>query len=239
MIAACGAREGTHILDLCTGHGPIARALVDSGASVTGLDFSSAMLDLARGAVPEATFVEGDAADLPFDEGSFDGVTMGFGILHLPDVPGVFSEVARVLKPGGRFVLSCWHGPERPSVLPAFFKAAAAHADMSLAKLPPGEPAFHYAQPENTFPLLEAAGFAAPELRSVASFWTCPDAETPAHYFENGTVRGAALMRSQPEDRKRAIRSDVAEWVKTTCASTEVGQWHVPIPAAIISAQRV
>lgn len=239
MAEATGAQPGFHVLDLCTGHGSIARALADSGAQVTGLDFSAAMLDMARVAVPEATFMEGDAANLPFDDRSFDGVTMGFGILHLPDVPAVLDEIARVLKPGGAFALSCWHGPERVSVLPAFFKAAGTLADMSLANLPPGLPAFHYALPENTYPLLENAGFKEPELRTVDSHWICANGDDPVDYFENGTVRGAALIRSQPPDRKAAIRKAVADWVEATCARTDDGHWHIPIPAAIISARRV
>jgi demethylmenaquinone methyltransferase/2-methoxy-6-polyprenyl-1,4-benzoquinol methylase len=80
-------------------------------ASVIGLDPSPAMLGVARRKLAEAgltarvTLREGDAQALPFEEGSFDAVTIAFGIRNVPDRTRGLAEMARVLRPGGRLVV--------------------------------------------------------------------------------------------------------------------------------------
>jgi ubiquinone/menaquinone biosynthesis C-methylase UbiE len=102
MVEAVGAGPDVIALDLCCGQGNVAAGLIKAGAKVTGLDFSPAMLEMARVAVPEALFVEGDAMALSFEDQSFDAVTIGFGMPHVPDPPKVVAEARRVLRPGGR-----------------------------------------------------------------------------------------------------------------------------------------
>jgi demethylmenaquinone methyltransferase / 2-methoxy-6-polyprenyl-1,4-benzoquinol methylase len=75
------------------------------GASVTGVDFSPKMLDLARVKAPDIEFEEGDALALRFPEGEFDAVTVGFGARNFSDLDRGLSEMARVTKPGGRVVV--------------------------------------------------------------------------------------------------------------------------------------
>ena len=67
------------------------------GARVTAVDFSSAMVELARSQNPGIEFREGDAEALPFPEGSFDAVVMNFGMLHLASPERAVSEALRVL----------------------------------------------------------------------------------------------------------------------------------------------
>lgn len=102
LVAAVDAGPDTDALDLCCGHGNVYAGLVAAGARVTGLDFSAAMLELARAAVPGARFVNGDAMQLSFPDASFDAVTVGFGMPHVPEPPRVVAEARRVLRPGGR-----------------------------------------------------------------------------------------------------------------------------------------
>ena len=96
-------------LDVGTGTGAGARVLRArfGDASITGTDVSPAMLEQARKHVPELTFVQGDAADLPFDDGSFDLVA------HANMIP-FLDEVARVLRPGGWTVFAFSSGPDTP-----------------------------------------------------------------------------------------------------------------------------
>lgn len=77
------------------------------GHETVGLDFSRVQLDLARGRV-DAGLVLGDMAHLPFAADRFDAVTAFYSVIHLPvgQHPTVYEEVARVLRPGGEFVLS-------------------------------------------------------------------------------------------------------------------------------------
>jgi demethylmenaquinone methyltransferase / 2-methoxy-6-polyprenyl-1,4-benzoquinol methylase len=95
-------------LDVACGTGDLSLALVAAtGARVTGLDFCRPMLShAARKAADEAAaarcaFIEGDALRLPFEDGTFDAVTIAFGLRNLASVEGGLKELLRVLRPGG------------------------------------------------------------------------------------------------------------------------------------------
>jgi ubiquinone/menaquinone biosynthesis C-methylase UbiE len=110
-LDAAGVASGTRLLDVCTGPGILAAAAAGRGASALGLDFAAEAVTLARRAVPGAEFVEGDAAALPFADASFDAVTCGYGLMHLPDPARALSEMRRGLRPGGRMAVSVWDAP--------------------------------------------------------------------------------------------------------------------------------
>ncbi len=101
---------GAHVLDLGSGAGTdslVAAQMVGSTGSVTGIDMTPEMLEKAGAAaaamgVENVTFIEADAERLPFDDHSFD-VVISNGVIDLiPDKDAVFSEIFRVLVPGGR-----------------------------------------------------------------------------------------------------------------------------------------
>ena len=234
LVAAAGAGQGRRMIDLCCGQGIVAAGLVATGSEVVGVDFSPAMLELARERVAGVTFEEGDVGTLPHEDDSFDGATMGFGIMHVPDAGTALQEAARVLRPGGAVAWSCWHGPEKTSVLATFFAACGQHGDPSV-KLPPSPPAYHYAQPENAIPIMEAAGFGDISFQTVDAYWLCDSPDDPLRIMRDGAVRAAGLLNRQPDANAQAISSTVANWVEDTCTQTPEGQWHVPIPAVVVS----
>lgn len=194
LVATVEAGPGTKVLDLCCGHGNVTAGLVGEGAVVTGLDFSSAMLGMARAAVPEARFVEGDAMNLTFSPAEFDAVTIGFGIPHVPDPVRVISEARRVLRPGGRLAFSVWCGPEVDTALGYVFGAIERHGHPDII-LPPGPGANDYANPALSIPVLETAGFGHCRCTTVPSMWQVDDPGAPYDFFREGTARGGALLR--------------------------------------------
>ncbi len=110
---------GARALDVACGTGDLSLALNDAGtAHVTGLDFCRPMLELARHKSADAPraipYVEGDALALPFAEGSFDVVTIAFGLRNLADWEAGLCELRRVLKPGGRIVVLEFSQPVVP-----------------------------------------------------------------------------------------------------------------------------
>jgi demethylmenaquinone methyltransferase / 2-methoxy-6-polyprenyl-1,4-benzoquinol methylase len=113
---------GDSALDACCGTGDLALELAKrTGAAgrVIGSDFSERMLDIARAKAAErgaagVRFEWGDALDLPYDDQSFDAVTVGFGVRNLADLERGVGELARVLKPGGRLVILEITQPRRP-----------------------------------------------------------------------------------------------------------------------------
>ncbi len=119
---------GDVALDACCGTGDMALELarrVGPEGHVIGSDFSERMLDLARQKAAargagSVRFEWGDALDLSYDEGTFDAVTVGFGVRNFADVERGVRELARVLKPGGRLVILEITTPRRPP-LSTFF----------------------------------------------------------------------------------------------------------------------
>ena len=105
---------GARALDVATGTGDLAVELAGRGASVTGLDFSEGMLELARRKAPELEWVQGNALDLAYADAEFDAVTVGFGARNFSDLDQGIREMARVAKPGGRVVILEITTPERP-----------------------------------------------------------------------------------------------------------------------------
>jgi demethylmenaquinone methyltransferase/2-methoxy-6-polyprenyl-1,4-benzoquinol methylase len=105
LAARAAVAPGDRVLDACCGTGDLALAAAAEGGEVTGLDFSPAMLERAARKSAEIEWVQGDLLALPFEDGSFDAVTVGFGVRHAEDLDAALRELRRVLRPGGRLAL--------------------------------------------------------------------------------------------------------------------------------------
>jgi demethylmenaquinone methyltransferase / 2-methoxy-6-polyprenyl-1,4-benzoquinol methylase len=117
-VTALAARPfGVRALDVAAGPGNVARELVSQGADhVTALDLSFNMLAAgARHPDPAITWVNGDAQHLPFPDGSFDVVTISFGLRNVPDPELALREFGRVTRPGGRLVVCEFAAPTSPA----------------------------------------------------------------------------------------------------------------------------
>ncbi len=115
--------SGNSVLDVATGTGDLALELarrIGPGGEVVGIDFSEQMLELARakaerraGAGPSVRFEVANALELPFSEGTFDAATVAFGARNFADLDRGLSEMARVVRPGGRVVVLEITTPQR------------------------------------------------------------------------------------------------------------------------------
>jgi ubiquinone/menaquinone biosynthesis C-methylase UbiE len=111
MLALAGEVSGRRILDVGCGSGPLSAALHARGAEVTGLDVSAAMIDLARQRLGEEAdlHVADLGTPLPFADAEFDDVVASLVLHYLEDWAGPLAELRRVLKPGGRLLVSVNH----------------------------------------------------------------------------------------------------------------------------------
>ena len=136
LIEAAVIGDGRSILDIGSGPGHIAEALTQAGCTVTGIDFSASMIDVAKRRYPHITFKQANVEHLPFDADTFDAAVSNFVVHHLARPEVAFKEVCRVLQPGGRFAFTVFAAPEAQSSIGAFFEAVEAHH--SLDELPHG-----------------------------------------------------------------------------------------------------
>jgi SAM-dependent methyltransferase len=97
-------------LDVGCGEGRFCRMLARHGVKTTGIDPTRALIEHARGRDSEGSYLEGDAAKLPFDDGTFDLVVSCLSLVDIPDAPSAIAEMARVLKPSGRLLIANSNG---------------------------------------------------------------------------------------------------------------------------------
>ena len=156
---------GDRVLDVCCGTGDLAVEAERRGARVVGLDFSERMLERARRKSGTIEWVRGDALALPFADGEFDAVTVGFGVRNLEDLERGLVELARVLRTGGRIAVLEITRPR--GLLRPFFRLWLDVLVPLAGKVLPGGKAYTYLPasvrrfpgPEDLAVLLVRAGF--------------------------------------------------------------------------------
>ena len=174
LTAALVVRPGDRVLDACCGTGDLALADLAAGGEVTALDFSERMLERARRKSDAVCWVRGDTMALPFEDASFDAVTVGFGIRNVSDLEGGLAELARVLVPAGR--LGCLEITQPRGLLRPCFRLWFDRVVPLAGKMLPGGAAYTYLPasvrrfpgPEELAAALERAGFMDVSFRLLA-----------------------------------------------------------------------
>jgi SAM-dependent methyltransferase len=112
LLERVGVQRGEELLDVATGSGNVAIPAAELGAHVTGLDLTPKLLEAARGRATQAgvevRWIEGDAEELPFTDGSFDRVTSCFGVIFAPRHDVAAAELVRVARPGATVAFTAW-----------------------------------------------------------------------------------------------------------------------------------
>jgi demethylmenaquinone methyltransferase / 2-methoxy-6-polyprenyl-1,4-benzoquinol methylase len=171
-VRSLALRRGSVVADLACGTGDLCVELESTGLTPIGIDLSFGMLAAARTSAP---LVHGDALRLPLRSGSVDGVTCGFALRNLVELPPFLAELARVVRPGGRIallevatppnrLLRLGHGVYFGKVVPMIGgllsdQAAYRYLPQSVAYLPP---------PEELLGMVSAAGFVDVDRRLLS-----------------------------------------------------------------------
>jgi demethylmenaquinone methyltransferase / 2-methoxy-6-polyprenyl-1,4-benzoquinol methylase len=174
LAAASVVQPGDRVLDAACGTGDLAIAAREAGGQVTGLDFSGRMLERARRKSDAIAWVQGDVLALPFEDASFDAATIGFGIRNVEDLDAGLSELARVVRPGGRLAVLELTRPQ--GVLRPFFRLWFDMLIPLAGKVLPGGAAYSYLPasvrrfpgPDDLADALRRAGFADVGYRLLA-----------------------------------------------------------------------
>ncbi len=182
--------ENVRLLEIACGTGIVTRRVLDhlpTSARLVATDLNQPMLDFAKSALPQDPRLEwrkADAQSLPFPDGSFDCAYMQFGIMFMPDKPKVLAEARRVLKAGGKLILSALDSHQKNPygrIADHVLKSAFPEDPPTFYRVP-----FSDHDPDEHRRRAESAGFRDVTVESVAFESMAESAES----FAKGLVRG-------------------------------------------------
>ena len=225
--AMLDAAAGHRLLDVGCGTGRLAAAAAERGARVTATDVVHDMVARTAVAVPGVHVLRAALPHLPFPDGAFDAAVGAFVVNHVADPPAALRELRRVVRPGGRVVLSCWDADERNRAL-GVFSEAITHADASDGLI--GASPLR-ATPDAFAALLRDAGLRDVRVDHIA--WTH---HVPGDRWWRdvlgGTVRTASRIDAQDDVTTARIRAAYDRAVAAHLTS----DGRVALPAAALLA---
>lgn len=194
--------EGEDVLDLGTGTGAVAKraaAIVGPRGRVVGVDISPDMLAVARrttaGVDPSVlTFLEGRAEAIPAGDAAFDAVLACLSMMYVIVREAAAREIARVLKPGGRFVAAVWAGPDRCDIVNFQQTAGRFAGPPPVPGVGPGA----LADPDHFLRQLAAAGIEARVETETLGF------DFPDFTSAWNTLAGVTTAQMPPERQQEA-----------------------------------
>lgn len=230
ILDAAGVTAGGTVLDVCTGHGVLARAAAQRGAKVCALDFADNMVAAARRNAPAADCQQGDAQNLPYGDDSFDAVVCGYGIIHLPMPDRALAEMHRVLCPGGRVAISVWQAPSPSNGFGLLLGAVKAHGRLDVP-LPHGPDLFQFSSGDALKAALIDTGFHDARAVPIPQIYRLRSAGEFLDAFTQGTVRNKALFLAQDQAARSAIAAAVVAGLNNLFRGKE--GFEVPMPALV------
>lgn len=212
LAARVARHQPRDVLELAAGTGVLTGAMSGllPGARITATDLNVAMVQIGAANVPAASWRQADAMRLPFADESYDVVACQFGVMFLPDRPAGYAGVARVLRPGGRFLFNCW-GPLASHDVEATVIAALADAfpddpPTFLARVPHG-----YHDADQVAADLATAGFGTVEIATVELDCTGKTATELARGYCRGTPLRAEIEARGDLDATTAVLTTALE----------------------------
>jgi SAM-dependent methyltransferase len=233
LVARISASDKS-VLDLCCGQGTLTAMLCNAGASVTGIDFSQEMLDIAEQTAPNATLQRADATALPCDDESFDFAVCNFGMMHLPDQPKALSEIHRVLRTHGQFLMATWAAPEASPAFATVLGAIKEHADLSNAPQQPD--LFTFARVKEASELFGSGGLQMVAHDTIAPAWKLTRPDELFDIFLTATVGVSMLIKGQQPEVVEKVRNQISSTVKANFAGRD--GYQVPVPVVITIAAK-
>jgi SAM-dependent methyltransferase len=207
LLDAAGVAAGWRVLDAGTGPGTVAALAAGRGALVTAIDAEPSMLEAARRHVPAADVRHAVLPVLPFPTGCFDAAVANFVINHVGDPAAAVTELARVVRHGGRIAVTIWPHPQPPMqrLWCDAFDSSGARRPASMPQVAADK---NFARtPDGLSGLLSKAGLG--EVRCTTINWV--HRTDPEDWWAgpaNGIGGLGVLMKDQPPVMVDRIRSE-------------------------------
>ncbi len=236
VLDAVQARTGDRILDVACGTGVLTReaaSRVGSDGLAAGLDPNPGMLAVAMELAPALEWTEGVAEALPYSSESFDAVVSQFGLMFFQNRAAALSEMARVLRPGGRVAVAVWDSLENSEAYPdevALLQKLAGEAAASALSAP-----FVMGDKPELTQLMEAAGFKSVEVATHRGTARFPNIRTMVEADLRGwlPVMGVNLNEDQIDSILKEAELALAQFVTTA------GTMEFSAPAHVVTGQKI
>jgi SAM-dependent methyltransferase len=233
LLDCADVARGQRVLDVACGTGVVARAaarVVGPHGRVSGIDLNPAMIQVAQEVDPSIDWRVGDAADLPYDSGSFDVALCQSALFFFPDASRAVREMARVVAAGGRVALQTYAGlDEQPGYGP-FVEAVVRHAGPQARALL--STYWSMGDVDELCRLVEDSGLEVKETRSLLGSVKFPSVDALVHT----EIQATPLAEQISESAYRAVGEDarnvLARFVESSGAIT------LPLRARIVGATR-
>lgn len=215
-------RTGAMLLDVGCGSGRLCSLAADRGASVSGLDASASLIEIARERVPPGSFAAGDLESLPYGDAAFDVVTLVNSLQFADDPVVALGEARRVARPGGTVAVAVWGGS----------RVDLRTIVSSLAQLLPPTPS-STGPSLSTLSAVESATAAARLSRRASGRGSCvfdyPDVETATRAIL-ASGAGTRAARAAGVERAREVLRDAFEAFEAPAGGYRLrNDWHYVI----------
>ena len=204
MFKAAEIGPGTRLLDAGCGSAGACVLAAELGATVSGLDAASSMIDIARRRLPQGDFHVGDMQELPFEDTSFDAVLSANSLQYTEDRVAALRELARVCDADGRVVVGLWSTADKVE-----FRVVFQAVRDALPAMPGGKGPFELSEPGVLEELIERGGLKALGSGEAACPFEYPNFDA---FWQANVSAGpfqAALRSVKVDELKAAIRDAV------------------------------